>query len=111
MAPKFKRLHAHVGHVWDIDKTDGSRVIVAEVDPHGFMGGLEARQEVAALLASAPRLQEQVRILREALALCEARLGMPWVERHLRTNYGDLTDLGEALRDIRQALGATKEGA
>lgn len=64
---KFHNLHARVGHLWDTDKADGSEIIVAEIDPHGFMGDLETRQEVAELLASAPRLAEQVRILREEL--------------------------------------------
>lgn len=66
-APKFHNLHARVGHVWDTDKTDGSEVIVAEVDPHGFMGNLATRQEVAELLASAPRLQKDNEMLRSAI--------------------------------------------
>lgn len=65
--PKFHNLHARVGHIWDTDKTDGSEVIVAEVDPHGFMGNLATRQEVAEFLASAPRLQKEHAKLRSAI--------------------------------------------
>lgn len=104
MATKFKRLHAHVGHVWDIDKTDGSRVIVAEVDPHGFMGGIEARQEVATILASAPRLQEQNKRLRSALQGMLAMYDkLNWGASFL--NAEDIRLMNEAPIAARAALG------
>lgn len=54
--PKFHNLHARVGHVFDVDKGDGSEVLVAEIDTHWFMGNLETRQQVAELFAAAPEL-------------------------------------------------------
>lgn len=72
MASKmFNNLHARVGHVFDTDKTDGTDIIVAEIDPHGFMGdgrsGLATRQKVASLFAAAPDLLESLEMVEEKL--------------------------------------------
>lgn len=74
MAPKmFHNLHARVGHVFDTDKDDGSDIIVAEIDPHGFMGdgrsGLATRQKVASLFASAPEMLEALEMVEERLRM------------------------------------------
>ena len=101
---KFNNLHARVGHLWDTDKADGSEVIVAEIDPHGFMGNMETRQEVAELLASAPRLAEQNRILREALRLAVEDL-------ESANEWSSQDNFRESINGGRAALEATKEGA
>lgn len=71
MKKAFNNLHARIGHVWDTDKTDGSDIIVAEVDPHGFMGegssALATRQKVAQLFAAAPDLLESLEMVEDRL--------------------------------------------
>lgn len=108
---KFHNLHARVGHLWDTDKADGSEVIVAEIDPHGFMGNMETRQEVAELLASAPRLAEQVHILQGALEANKLRMEIAAEYLHRFQGacayHGD--QLVRAIKAANIALETTKE--
>lgn len=89
---KFHNLHARIGHIWDTDKHDGSEIIVAEVDPHGFMGDLQTRQEVAEFLASAPALQARVAELEEEVAM-------------LRRGWKELAEAPHPRKGMRQSLG------
>ena len=72
MASKmFHRLHARVGNVFDTDRVDGSDIIVAEIDPHGFMGdsqsGLATRHKVANLFAAAPEMLEALEMVEDRI--------------------------------------------
>lgn len=74
MASKmFHHLHARVGNVFDTDRGDGSDIIVAEIDPHGFMGdsrsGLVTRQKVAILFATAPEMLEALEMVEDRLRM------------------------------------------
>jgi hypothetical protein len=91
----FHDLHAHTGHVWDTDKSNGSEIIVAEIDPHGFMEGTARRQEVADLFASAPRLQSDRLKL---LAICDDLL--KWEERMGGSESIVWTNLRKVLAEV-----------
>jgi hypothetical protein len=94
----FHDLHARNGHVWETDKSNGSEIIVAEIDPHGLMRDMAHKQVVADLFASAPRLHSDRQKL---LAICDDL--MKWDERMGGSESIVWTNLRMVLADVSGA--------